>query len=64
MADLSQYMAISSNISNLAGMPPKKPTKKKAAKRPDKYEKKLKLTGTFEQLFDAIANPKNPLKKK
>lgn len=64
MVAANPFMAISSNISNLAGMPPKKPTKKKAAKRPDKYEKKLKLTGTFEQLFDALANPKKPIKNK
>ena len=45
-------------------------TKKKAAKkkntkkRPDKYQEKLKLNGTFDQLLGELINPKNPIKKK
>jgi hypothetical protein len=42
-----------------------KPVKKKAAKkRPDKYQEKLKLNGTFDQLLGELINPKNPIKKK
>jgi hypothetical protein len=42
----------------------KKPAKKKNSKRPDKYQEKLKLNGTFEQLLGELINPKNPIKKK
>lgn len=43
----------------------KKSTKKKAAKkRANKYDEKLKLNGTFDQLLGELINPKNPLKKK
>jgi len=43
----------------------KKQSKKKpATNRPDKYEDKLKLNGTFEQLLNELANPKKPVKKK
>lgn len=44
-------------------------TKKKAAKKPpkkraNKYEEKLKLDGTFEQLLGELLHPKKPIKKK
>lgn len=42
----------------------KKSAKKPAKKRANKYEQKLKINGTFDQLLNALANPKNPLKKK
>ncbi len=42
----------------------KKPHKKPAKKRAIKYEKKLKLNGTFDQLLNELINPKKPLKKK
>jgi hypothetical protein len=42
----------------------RKKTVPKPKKRANKYEAKLKLKGTFEQLFNELANPKNPLKKK
>ena len=48
-------------------MAAKKSLKKKAAKpkkRASKYEDKLKLNGTFEQLLGELINPKNPIKKK
>lgn len=38
----------------------KKATKKRAAK----YDEKLKINGTFEDLVKALANPKQPIKKK
>ena len=44
-----------------------KASKKKASKpkkRADKYNTKLKLNGTFEQLQQELINPKHPLKKK
>jgi hypothetical protein len=44
-----------------------KASKKKALKpkkRASKYEQKLKLNGTFEQLQQELINPKKPLKKK
>ena len=43
---------------------PKKQVKKPAKKRANKYEQKLKLNGTFEQLQQELINPKHPLKKK
>lgn len=43
---------------------PKKAAKKAPKKRASKYEQKLKLNGTFEDLLQAVGNPKNPLKKK
>lgn len=42
----------------------KKTAKKKTSKRPDKYQEKLKLNGTFEQLLGELITPKNPIKKK
>ena len=39
---------------------PKKPNKKRA----NKYEDKLKLNGTFDQLLNEMINPKKPIKKK
>jgi hypothetical protein len=42
----------------------KKKTAKKPKKRAGKYEAKLKLTGTFEQLQQELINPKVPIKKK
>lgn len=42
-----------------------KPVKKKSTKkRAAKYEAKLQLNGTFEQLVGELINPKNPIKKK
>ncbi len=41
---------------------PKKDTKP-PKKRANKYEEKLKLNGTFEQLLSELANPKKPIKK-
>ena len=61
-------MASNGNMLNFTTMATKK---KKAAKkkttpkkRPDKYNEKLKLNGTFEQLLGELINPKTPLKKK
>jgi len=42
----------------------KKKIVKKAKKRASKYEAKLKLTGTFEQLQQELINPNHPIKKK
>lgn len=42
----------------------KKTPPKKAKKRANKYEEKLKLNGSFEQLLGELINPKKPLKKK
>lgn len=42
----------------------KKASKKPAKKRANKYEEKLKLNGSFEQLLGELINPKNPIKKK
>jgi hypothetical protein len=50
---------------NLALMATKKKAAKKTTKkRPDKYQEKLKLNGTFDQLLGELINPKNPIKKK
>lgn len=38
--------------------------KKSTPKRPKKYEDKLKLNGTFDQLVAELITPKVPLKKK
>lgn len=43
---------------------PKKTTSKKPKKRADKYEEKLKLNGSFEDIIKALVTPKNPVKKK
>lgn len=37
-----------------------KPTKKRA----DKYDEKLKINGSFEDLAKALITPKEPIKKK
>lgn len=42
----------------------KKKTVPKPKKRANKYEAKLKLNGTFEQLQQELINPTTPLKKK
>jgi hypothetical protein len=41
-----------------------KSTKKKAAKRPEKYDEKLAINGTFEDLIKVSANYTPPKKKK
>jgi hypothetical protein len=41
----------------------KKTTKKQPKPRADKYEDKLKINGSFDDLAKALINPKNPLKK-
>ena len=38
---------------------PQKPTKKRA----NKYEQKLQINGTFEQLVKELITPKSPAKK-
>ncbi len=43
---------------------PKKTTPKPTKKRANKYEEKLKLKGSFEDIIKALVNPKTPLKKK
>jgi hypothetical protein len=42
----------------------KKTAKKKPKKRADKYDEKLKINGTFEDLVKALVTPKQPIKKK
>lgn len=44
----------------------KKPAAKKTTpkKRPDKYEDKLKISGSFEQVMKALITPKQPTKSK
>ena len=42
----------------------KKTTPKKPKKRADKYDEKLKINGSFEDLVKALAVPKQPGKKK
>jgi hypothetical protein len=37
---------------------------KKGKKRADKYEEKLQINGSFEDLVKALVTPKNPVKKK
>ena len=39
---------------------PQKPTKIRASK----YDQKLKINGTFEQLVKELITPKSPIKKK
>ena len=39
---------------------PKKPTKKRASK----YDEKLTINGSFEDLVKDLVNPKSPIKKK
>jgi hypothetical protein len=39
---------------------PEKPTKKRA----DKYDEKLQINGSFEDLVKALVTPKNSIKKK
>ena len=41
----------------------KKPAKAKPKKRADKYDEKLKINATFEELAKALVSPKNPTKK-
>lgn len=41
-----------------------KKAKSTPKKRAAKYEEKLKLNGTFDQLMNELINPKVPLKKK
>lgn len=44
----------------------KPPVKKKVPpkKRTDKYDEKLQVNGSFEDLVKALVNPKEPTKKK
>jgi hypothetical protein len=42
---------------------PKKPAKDKPKKRADKYDEKLTVNATFEELAKALVTPKNPTKK-
>jgi hypothetical protein len=42
----------------------KKATPKPKKKRANKYEEKLKVKGSFEDLVKALVTPKNPVKKK
>jgi hypothetical protein len=42
----------------------KKTAKQKPKKRANKYEEKLKVNGSFEDLVKALITPKLPLKKK
>lgn len=39
-------------------------TIKKPKKRAKKYEEKLQINGTFDELLKELATPKEPLKKK
>ena len=41
-----------------------KKTKPKPKKRAEKYDEKLKINGSFEDLVKALVNPKQPIKKK
>jgi len=41
-----------------------KKTTPKPKKRANKYDEKLKVTATFEELAKALVTPKTPLKKK
>jgi hypothetical protein len=47
-----------------AKKPAKKTTPKQTNNRPDKYEDKLKLKGSFEEVMKALITPKTPDKKK
>ena len=42
----------------------KKTAKQKPKKRANKYEEKLKVKGSFEDLVKALVTPQNPIKKK
>ncbi len=42
----------------------KKQPKIKPKKRADKYDEKLQIKGTFEDLVKALVTPKQPIKKK
>jgi hypothetical protein len=42
----------------------KKTVKKPTKKRADKYDEKLKINGSFEDLVKALVTPKQPIKKK
>jgi hypothetical protein len=42
----------------------KKPANKKPKKRADKYDEKLQIHGSFEDLVKALVTPKQPIKKK
>ena len=42
----------------------KKTTTKKPKKRAEKYEEKLQINGTFDELLKELATPKEPIKKK
>lgn len=41
-----------------------KTTSHKPKKRANKYEEKLRVKGSFEDLVKALVTPKNPVKKK
>ena len=42
----------------------KKTRKKTTKKRADKYDEKLQVKGSFEDLVKALVTPKQPVKKK
>ncbi len=39
-------------------------TQSKPSKRANKYEEKLKINGSFEDVMKALVTPKQPIKKK
>lgn len=43
---------------------PKKPAKKTPKPRATKYDEKLKVNASFEELAKALVTPKQPIKKK
>jgi hypothetical protein len=44
--------------------PKKKKAPSKPSKRASKYDEKLKINGSFEDVMKALVTPKQPLKKK